>query len=105
VKAPGFFKTPLNSRQAARWEKTRAKGKLRFMLLNGSLFWGGIMILFLNALHAFVLHDPTEKRYFIISLVVWPIVGLFIGLQTWNRTEASYQYLKSQKELDSLTQT
>ena len=104
MKALGLFKTPLNSRQALRWEKTRAKGKFRFMLVNGSIMWGGFMILFLNAIHLFILHDPAELTYFITSLIVWPLGGLLFGLLTWNKTEASYQYFKSQKELNSLTQ-
>jgi len=94
----------MNPGQASRWEKTRARGKLRFMLLNGVLMWGGFMILFLNGLHSFVLHDPSERAYFVTSLVVWPFAGLLFGLLTWNRTEASYHHFRSQEELNSLTQ-
>jgi hypothetical protein len=104
VKREGFFKARLNARQALRWEKIRAKGQRRFMLIYGAFCWGGFMIVFLNAIHAFILHDPSERGYLVVSIVVWPLAGGLNGLLVWNRSEAAYKHFKSQKELDSLTQ-
>jgi hypothetical protein len=98
VKAKWLFSEQWTSKQAIRWEKIRAKGKWRFMFINGGIIWGGGVILFLNSLHIFILRDPSEGAYFITSLYVWPIAGILICLVSWNRSEDSYQTLKHHAE-------
>jgi len=89
-----FFDQPWTSEQALGWEKTRAKGRFRFIVFYGGFVWASGVIFFLNALHIFVLRDPFEGKYLIISLSVWPVAGMLIYSLAWLRCEASYRKFK-----------
>lgn len=64
-------------------DKFIAKGKWRYVFLYGAFFWGfstaflfqGIIILF----------GGTTLANFVISMVVFPIAGVFWGLFMWRK--------------------
>lgn len=106
MKVTELFKPRWKPENAAKWERTRSKGKLRFIFLVGGLGWGGIMVVFMNLFHDIFERGPQESSawaYFLVSVFLFPVGGVLWGLFTWTVTEALYQYYKSQKELNSLT--
>jgi hypothetical protein len=83
--------------QAARqrWQKTRDKGKKRFVLRVGVLQWGGFMFLVTTAQYA--IRKPQLPRRMIdyvveaaINLLIWPIAGYFFGTRIWDFYETYF---------------
>lgn len=71
-----------------RWEKTRQRGKWKFVLFNGVLFWGGPMFIVMT----FVVNRRTEKPGLIaISALIWALGGLLFGLAIRTISERRYQ--------------
>jgi hypothetical protein len=93
--------SPWTAKQVTRWEKTRVKGKVRFVFVNGALSWGGFMILSTNLVHDLP-KQAFDGAYFIGSLLIYPLGGILCGLLMWNRLEAAYQRNRSQEELEVL---
>ena len=79
------------------WGLTRAKGKLKFLLINGVLSYGlpmFIMMAFMNKPFA----DGFTSKAAIVHCIVWPIAGLLFGFIMWLVSEYKYK-----KELASRT--
>lgn len=73
----------LSERQ--RWQRTRQKGVLQYVLLNGVLFYGLPMFL----LTTFVLkYDrlPTWE-----SAALWSVTGIVVRVFTWVMNERRYR--------------
>ncbi len=81
----------MNFKQLKRWEKTRTKGKFRFVLLNGIIkvgFSTAILILITRKFRY-----PTDDLYIqfvILVLIGLSIGGYFFGLWIWKRKEKEY---------------
>src|SRR5690349_3994381 len=60
--------------RVARWEKTRTKGKARFVI-RGSLIWSGAMIIF-TSLYDWYFRGATDPWQMIYFVIVGPILGL-----------------------------
>ena len=82
----------MNAGQRARWEKTRAKGMWRFVLVTWVLWWGTLMIVITAALRSyarggFSAHDlyTMVPAYVSIALVAGLIVW-FIGERQYRRS-------------------
>src|SRR5215468_6328932 len=58
----------------ARWEKTRARGKARFVI-RGSLLWSGAMIVF-SSLYDWYFRGGTDLWQTIYFVIPGPILGL-----------------------------
>ena len=86
-----------NSVKIAKWEKTRSRGRKRFILVRGVAGWGLLMFLFMTVLVHFrdagfklpALEDISMVTI-LINAVVWPIAGYVWGAWTWSLTEKSY---------------
>jgi len=81
-----------------KWEITRQKGKLRFILLRGVLGYGFpmfvVMTLFATRQH----NRPITPVMIAISAIVWAIGGATFGWILWAFTERRYQkFLAKQK--------
>jgi hypothetical protein len=90
-----------NAKSAARWEKTRAAGKLRFVL-RWVLCWGIVMAGLMTGVHAFLSPGSSVVENLIINLVMFPALGILYGIFMWNGMDAAYRYYLSQQELESL---
>jgi hypothetical protein len=78
-------------RDWSRWEKMRKKGFLRFVLVNGVLYWGVLTGLFFAiAMSAIDSQRDPFLRTLCLSLVAFPIGGVFWGLFVWFWTERKY---------------
>lgn len=68
-----------------KWQRTREKGLLQYVLLNGVLLYGVPMFLFVT----FVLkHD---RRPVWESAVLWNITGIVMRVLTWAVNEHRYR--------------
>lgn len=89
-----------------KWERIRAKGRIRYVLLYGVLMMGSVF-----AVAAF-LAEPLIGRIFYgqgyssdmtLRLIQWPIAGVFfgklIGIMTWYGGEREYEnYLRAERK-------
>lgn len=72
------------------WEKTRTKGKLKFVLVTGVLLWGLPMLIFMAFINKPFTDGFTSKSA-IIHCIVWPLAGVVYGLLTWHYSERKYK--------------
>ena len=77
-----------NPAQRERWERTKAKGKKRFILRTGVLQWGGFMFVAMTLSHIF--RKPAFPRHLVdyifdvvLNLLIWPSAGYLFGLSMW----------------------
>jgi hypothetical protein len=77
-------------KQRVKWERIRAKGMWRFVLLYGVLWWGGIMII-VTSIYGFFFR---RLRYTLDDLEVlipaFLVSGLVVGLVNWHAREYRY---------------
>lgn len=85
-----------DDRSLARWEEARARGRSRFVWINGVLMFGGFMflIMFLMKLlfdGTFFPEDGLEPAVAIpVNLVVWALAGYAWGAWMWWIMDRSY---------------
>ncbi|OCL26200.1 hypothetical protein U472_09310 [Orenia metallireducens] len=85
----------MNPKERVRWEKIRAKGKSKYILIHGVVGWG-----FSTAIIYTLIGLIMDKRIGIdnislqkslvdltIALVVFPDVGVLQSIFTWNKKE------------------
>ena len=72
-----------------RWEKQRAKGKTRYILMTGVLGWGAAMFVVMT----FFVSHPDELAWWRIALsaIVCLAGGALFGFLTWALSERRYQ--------------
>ena len=77
--------------QVSRWERTRKKGRARYVLVNGMLCWGGFMTVGMTAIQR-LLHPEIFDivRNLKVNAMVFVIGGVLFGLWTWHTTERAY---------------
>ena len=78
----------------ARWEKTRALGKRRYVLVSGVLSYGLPMFV---AMTFFVHRTDLSLRFIAVSTMLWLSAGAAFGFITWHIFER--QYAKAQSRL------
>ena len=71
-------------------ELLRAKGKLRFFLVNGILSYGLPMLIFMAFISKPFSEGFTSKAA-IVHFITWPLTGLFFGITMWYVTERKYK--------------
>lgn len=83
--------TPELPKDLQRWEKTRQRGKWKFILFNGVLCWGAPMFFVMT----FVLNRGGDKAatpgLIAISALIWTLGGMLFGLTIWTISERRYQ--------------
>jgi hypothetical protein len=97
------FSNKWNTNAAVSWEKIRARGKVRYVILRWVLFWGLGTAAVFNIIESFL--RPHGKPP--VSLAHWgflwfPILGIYVGISHWNSMDAGYQHYLSERELESL---
>jgi hypothetical protein len=75
-----------------RWEKIRAKGKWRYCLVYGSLFWGGFMGVFLSLFD--LLQKEFDIKRSVLRLGIFLLFGFFYGMWQWKTKEKYHQQYK-----------
>ena len=74
------------------WSETRKKGKMKYILINGILYYGLPMFIII----AFFVHDLLDQsEHFVSTLIIdgvgWTVGGALFGLITWSVFEYEYQ--------------
>ena len=89
-----------------RWEKTRIKGKFRFVLINGVVI-GGFSLSIVVLISSGGYRDPVSGHISIFNisaaLLLFSIFGYFCGLGFWKQNESEYlleEKLKKQRNVD-----
>ena len=77
---------------AARWEKTRAMGKRRYVLISGVLSYGLPMFV---AMTFFVHRSDLSPNFIAVSAVLWLTGGALFGLVTWHIFERQFAKAKA----------
>ena len=70
------------------WKRTREKGILKFVLVNGVLSYGLAMFI---AMTLVVHRNELTPRYAALSAVIWAIGGAVFGFLTWHLQESRYR--------------
>jgi hypothetical protein len=97
------FSSKWNSQAAASWEKIRARGKARYVILRWIFFWGLGTAAVFNLIETFLRLHGTPS----VSLAHWgflwfPILGIYVGISHWNLMDAGYRNYLSHQELKAL---
>jgi len=73
-----------------RWEQTRAKGKVRFVI-RATLIWGGTMIVGISLANYF-LHRGFSQILF--TVIYFLVAGPIVALVSWWHNEGEYTAAK-----------
>lgn len=76
----------MNEKQAASWQKKRAMGKPKYVLMYGALAWG-ISLTIIFSLLEFFSQGAVNSGWVIARLIVFGFIGLFIANFKWNAAE------------------
>ncbi len=80
----------MNIKQLKKWKKTRAKGKIRYILINGAIY-GFSFVIFRMILRE--IRQPSNDffgQFSLISLICYSIGGCIFSLWVWNCKEQDY---------------
>ncbi len=92
------------SAQAVRWKTTREKGRSRYILLTGILFWCGLMVIFMTVFQYWM--NPESfgiVRNLGMNAVIFLTGGILFGLLTWMLAERNYSaFLAKNEETEPL---
>lgn len=86
----------MNSPKSNKWEKIKAKGIVRYVLLHGVISWGiptAILASILSTLWETKTLEFTNEFLsdLLISLVIFPLFGIVFGLWTWHIFDSKYK--------------
>jgi hypothetical protein len=78
-------------RRFQKWEKTRAKGKLNYVLVYGVLLWGFTTAVLVTAAAPLLLGLVITWSHALINVILFPLTGIGWGHFTWMANEKAYQ--------------
>ncbi|GIP38105.1 hypothetical protein J31TS4_13850 [Paenibacillus sp. J31TS4] len=88
----------MNAQQAARWERRRRIGRTSFIQRYFALGFGTAVALLLTLVE-YLTQNTVNGWYFAIRLVVFPIIGGFVGTAVWQSKERGYEeYLQHNRQ-------
>ena len=94
---------PFDEKAIARWERVRARGRLRYVLMHGVLFWGLPMLLAMTGVTyvqqygwAWPSAETERILLMLVNLIIWPIGGYLFGAAMWSVLEGAYRAVKNQ---------
>ena len=79
------------------WEKTRQHGKTRFILTQGVLGWGIVMIIVGDCIDIFI--DHKNLGFHPIRSLFLILIGCLVGLMGWNDNDRRFHCTPEQKDL------
>jgi len=82
----------MKEKRFKKWEKTREKGVLQYVIINGALIFGlfGWSIILVLS----VTSGVKLELSFLLGYIPFSFVGLFIGLLEWIHSERKYNLAK-----------
>ena len=92
------FSSQWTPKQDEAWKKLRSQGENLYILHYGVLRWG-IITAFLFSVLRLALSNPKSSEEiiitFILSIILFPIAGYFVGLYTWRKNETQHERFNS----------
>ena len=82
--------TARNTEWRRSWEKTRRRGKVRFILLRYVLIWGGLQIGFQVILHLDLFHGHNARYVYGCSAFTL-LMAYLLGLWVWHGNEKRHE--------------
>ena len=85
-----------------KWEDTRGMGKVKYVLLKGTVAWtvltGGIFVILTLITNKFLINKEI-LLYFLNMFLVFMVLGTLFGVVSWHLSERRYQsYIKNKSE-------
>ncbi|MFP4325543.1 MAG: hypothetical protein ACLFP9_05960 [Desulfonatronovibrio sp.] len=80
----------MKEKRIQKWESTRQKGKLRFIILYGVVGWGFGMAIIVPAIRSILFGTQIDMPQLLSGIVVFPIIGSIFGLVLWHISEIEY---------------
>lgn len=85
-----------------KWEETRAMGKMKYVLLKGTVAWtiltGGIFVILTLITNKFLINTEI-LMYFLNMFLVFIGLGTLFGVFSWHLSEKRYQsFIKNNSE-------
>lgn len=81
---------PLTDKQREKWERTRRMGAARYTFRYGAILWGIPVALIWATSMSAILGWNQLPVFLLISLIVFPVAGIFFGKLMWRILEARY---------------
>lgn len=78
----------------AKWEATRAKGMLRYVLVSGVLSYGLAMFV---AMTFIANRDKLSPAFVALSAVMWAVGGAVFGVLMWHAQEWQYKWARADR--------
>lgn len=85
------FKMFNKEKRMKKWERTRTKGKTRFILIYGILKWMIIFSLIYAMYHNSSIPYEISFREKCLVLIVFCIIGMYNGNELWKLSEKAYK--------------
>lgn len=76
-----------------KWESTRNKGRIYFVLVHGVIGWGVVTAVLWSLIMQVVFPVNTFLVRTLIALILFPLGGLGFGLFMWHLNEKKYKQL------------
>lgn len=79
--------------QRRAWEQVRARGRGRFILVFGVLFWGTLMFVFSTFVSRLWRSEltPLTVAEVLLQAAVWALAGVVFGAALWAWTERRWR--------------
>jgi hypothetical protein len=86
----------MKQKELAQWEKVRAKGRKRYILVTGVLSWGLPMFF---AMTFIVNRSRLSPGYIGFSIILWMLAGALFGAVMWHIFERRYRKATQVEEI------
>ena len=73
-----------------KWANIRAKGRSRFIFINGMIFWGIPTGLFWSVFMLLTTKNQNPFFLFTLALILFPLGGIGWGAWVWHMSEKRY---------------
>jgi membrane associated rhomboid family serine protease len=77
------------------WQRTRKRGKVRFVLLNGVLIWGLVTAFIFCVIMALFFKQFGSLMHVALAAAAFTIIGAWGTAILWNRNEKKLTYWRS----------
>ena len=73
----------MNKEQKKKLEEIIKRGKWNYVFINGIIYFGGLMFLFMIVWSKFIMDYEIDNFMILQNFIIWFIAGLIFGLWTW----------------------
>jgi hypothetical protein len=85
-----FVGKRMTPEQMAKWEKTRRKGRARYVAWF-TLWWGTMAVVGMSLGFHYLNDVPLKAKYILVNALIWYPYGFLFGLLNWSGAEKRYR--------------